>query len=132
MGPLGLFFGFLGLTVVLLLAAAWTGHHHKRRAHVLSVILAVAGLGAAIYYALKLGQLYDLEAAGWITTFHLNLARVTTAAFLIPIVLGVLTWRRMSWRRLHGRTGLIVIVATVVTAITGAIMLYLSEPLPVS
>lgn len=130
MGAFESFFGFLGLTVVLLLGAAWTGHQHKRGAHVALVVLAVAGLGASIYYALQLGKLYDLDAAGWITPFHLTLARVTTVLFLVPIALGILTWRRMSWRRLHGRMGLLVVALTVVTAITGAIMLYLSEPLP--
>ena len=128
MGPHGAFFTCLGLTVVFLLSAAWTGHHHKLRAHIASVLLAVVGLGLAIYYALELGKIVDLDAAGWITPVHLGLARVTTLFFVVPIVLGLLTLRRMTWRKLHGRMGLIAIAATVLTTITGAVMLYLSDP----
>ena len=39
------------------------------------VLAAVAGLGVAIWFALALGELYDLEAAGDITPGHLGLAR---------------------------------------------------------
>ena len=130
MSPLVGFFTALGLTVVFLLSAAWTGHRHKRVAHVILVGLSVLGLGSAIVYALKLGELYDLEAAGWITPVHLNLARVTTAAFLIPITLGFLAWRKARWRAAHARAGWIVILATVTAVVTGAIMLYRAEPLP--
>ena len=129
MNALAAFFTGLGLTVVFLLLAAWTGHHHKLRAHVLAVLSALVGLGASIYFALELGKEFDLEVAGWITPVHLSLARVTTAFYLVPIVLGIMTWRRMSWRRLHGRMGLLAIAATVLTTVTGAIMLYYSERL---
>lgn len=123
------FFLFLGVTVVLLLLVAWTGHKHLRRPHVFLVINSMLSLGVAIYYAIQLGKEYDLEAAGWITPVHLTMAKVATAAYVLPISLGILTWRRPRWRRLHGMMGLTVILLTVLTAVTGAIMLYLSEPI---
>lgn len=123
------FFFFLGLTVVLLLLVAWTGHKHLRRPHVFLVISSMSSLGVAIYYAIQLGKEYDLESAGWITPVHLKMARVATMLYVVPISLGILTWRRPRWRRLHGMMGLVVIVLTVLTAVTGAIMLYLSEPI---
>ncbi|MFT7679501.1 MAG: hypothetical protein ACI8QC_003503 [Planctomycetota bacterium] len=123
------FFFFLGLTVVLLLLVAWTGHKHLRKPHVFLVINSMLSLGVAIYYAIQLGKEYDLEAAGWITPVHMKMAKVATVAYVVPITLGILTWRRPKWLRLHGMMGLTVILLTVLTTVTGAIMLYLAEPI---
>jgi hypothetical protein len=129
MSPLAGFYTFLGVTVAALAAVVYTGTTAQRRAHLLAVVATAAGLAAAIFYALELGELYDLEAAGVITPIHLTLAKITTAAYLLPIVTGVLTWRDARWRRLHARLAWTIVALTVVTTVTGALMLMGAEPL---
>ena len=76
--PLGIppeagFLTALLATVGFLVGAAITGRRRRIGAHVRFVLAAVAGLGVAIWFALALGELYDLEAAGDITPIHLGL-----------------------------------------------------------
>lgn len=131
MSPVTGFFVFLLLTVAALGVVIVTGLKRRRGAHLVGVAFALAFLGAAIVYALEVGKIYDLEAAGAITPIHLNLARVTTGCYLLPAITGVLTWRDAErWRRLHGRLAWFVVVLTVVTTVTGALMLLGAEPLP--
>ena len=121
--------GFLvafGLTLVSLALVVVTGFAARRKLHIPLVAITFAGLGVTVYYAYGLGKIYDLHAAGWITPLHLTLARVTTACFLLPIATGIRTLFVPSTRRLHRKFALLVVALTVVTAVTGGIMLWLA------
>ncbi len=125
--------GFLvcfGLTLALLGAVVATGLKAKRAAHLTCVVLTVAALGATVHYAYGLGKLYDLAGAGWITPVHLTLARVNTVALLVPVATGVRTLFVPATKPLHRRMAFLVIGLTVVTAATGAWMLYLAPKFP--
>jgi hypothetical protein len=113
--------GFLGCAVA-------TGLRARRRWHLASVAAAVTMLAASIYFALALGRIYDIHAAGAITPIHLTLARVTTASYLLPIATGLRTIYVPRTRALHRRMAFLVLSMTVLTAITGTIMLC-SSPL---
>jgi hypothetical protein len=119
----------LGVTVVLLVFVAWTGHRAKRRAHLVLVAAAVVALVTSIVFAKRLGAVYDLTSAGWITPFHLGLAKVTTACYLLPVVTGVATLRNARARPWHARTAWLVLALTVFTTVTGAWMLLASTRL---
>ena len=121
------FFAFLALTLVFLGCAVATGLKARRVRHLLSVAGAVVSLAVTIWWALELGEHYDLEAAGAITPIHLMLARVTTLCYLLPAATGLWTIRDPSKRKLHGRLAWIVLGLTVLTAITGTIMLLRAE-----
>src|SRR5690606_12029538 len=98
---------------------------------VVAVAFAVLLLAGAIWSALELGELYDLGSAGIVTPIHLNVAKVTTAAYLLPVVTGVLAWRNERWRGVHGKLAFLVLVLTVFTTVTGALMLLWAEPIAV-
>lgn len=117
---------FLALTLVLLALVVVTGFAARRRAHIAFVVCAVAALGTTIYYAYALGRIYDIQQAGWITPVHLALARVNTLALLLPVATGVRTIFRPETRRLHRFVAFVVLGLTVLTAVTGTIMLSLS------
>ena len=131
----GLGFGvFFGLTLASLALAVLAGRTHRRRMHVAFVLSALAGLGVTIYFAFQLGKLYDLPSAGWITPFHLTLAKLTTASYLAPIVLGIRAWRARAEsfpraRKLHATVAWTVLTLTVATAVTGTIMILRATPL---
>lgn len=127
MTPVTGFFVLLLLTVAALGVVVYTGLRRMRRLHVPMVLLALALLGGAIVYALRVGEIYDLEAAGAITPIHLNLARITTVCYLLPAITGVLTWRNERWRKLHGRLAWTIVALTIITTITGAMMLMGAE-----
>ena len=117
------FVAFFLLTLVFLGCAVATGLKARRRRHLASVAGAVLSLGVTIVWALRVGELYDLASAGAITPIHLTLARVTTVAYLLPAATGLWTIRDPSKRKLHGKLAWIVLGLTVLTAITGTIML---------
>ena len=121
------FFSALLLTVGFLGGAAITGFTRRRALHLTFVGLSVAGLAAAIVFALKLGEVYDLDAAGWITPVHLTLAKVATVLYLWPAVTGVLTLRDDKWRPAHRKAALSVFALTVLATVTGAWMLLAAE-----
>ncbi|MCZ6596446.1 MAG: hypothetical protein O7B99_02285, partial [Planctomycetota bacterium] len=119
MSTLTAFIAFLVLTVVLLVGVVATGLRARRRIHIPLVVLTVLSLAGTIWFAEKLGKLYDLDAAGRIKDVHLFLAKATTAAYLLPITTGVMTVRRARFRRLHRRVAFTVLALTVVTLVTG-------------
>lgn len=121
---------FLLLTVGLLGVVVWTGLRARRRLHLTCVALTVAALGTTIYYAERMGKLYDLAAAGTIYPVHLALAKGTTVLYLAPLVTGVLTLRNVAWRRRHRWSAFLVLALTVVTAVTGTWMILAAERLP--
>lgn len=124
------FVAFLLLTLVLLAAVVRTGLCARRRMHLACVAATVVALGATIYFAEKMGALYDLTAAGWITPVHLALAKATTLAYLAPLATGMRTLRDPTWRRRHRLCAFAVLGLTVATAVTGTWMLLASERLP--
>ena len=117
------FVAFLALTLVFLGCAVVTGRKARRRLHLGAVAGAVLSLAVTIVWALELGELYDLASAGVITPIHLTLARVTTLAYLLPAATGLWTIRNPRKRRLHGRVAWFVLGLTVLTAVTGTVML---------
>ena len=128
--PVG-FVTFLLVTVALLGAVVVTGRAARRRAHLTLVAITVVSLGTTIWFAEKLGELYDLEAAGWITPVHLTLAKLTTLLYLAPVITGVMTLRNAVHRPKHRAMAWTVITMTLLTAATGTWMILASEPLEV-
>jgi hypothetical protein len=124
------FLVFLGATLALLGLVVATGLRAKRRLHIPLVAASVGALAVTIVYAVKLGKLYDLPAAGVITPIHLTLAKVTTACYLLPIATGLRTIFAPATRRLHRKLAFLVLAMTVLTAITGTMMLCLAPRVP--
>jgi len=123
---------FLGVTLALLGGVVWTGYHGRRPVHLTLVTSAILSLGGTIFFAEKLGDHYDLETAGWIYPVHLIIAKACTAAYVLPVVTGILVIRGSSGLRLHRIAAFSVLGLTVLTAITGTWMLLLSERLEVT
>ena len=119
----------LAATLFFLGCAVATGLKAKRKQHLASVAGAVMMLAASIYAALRLGRVYDIHAAGAITPIHLTLARITTACYLLPIASGLRTIFVPRTRPLHRKLAFLVLSMTVLTAITGTVMLLRSPPI---
>jgi hypothetical protein len=117
---------FLLLTLGCLAGAVSSGLRAKRRVHLTCVAGAVGCLGVTIHFALGVGKLYDLAAAGWITPVHLWMAKVATASYLLPVVSGLRTIYHPPTRKLHRKIAFLVLSLTVLTAITGTWMLLAS------
>ena len=117
----------LSATLILLALVVATGVRGLVALHIPLVALAVGSLGVTIYFARGLGQHYDLRSAGGITPIHLALAKVTTVAYLLPISTGIATLRNRRWREVHFWCAMVVLVMTVVTAVTGSVMIAMSE-----
>ena len=127
MTPVVGFLVFLVITLVFLGAAVVTGRAARRKAHLPCVAGAVICLLATIYYAERLGELYDVKTAGFITPLHLFLAKTTSVAYLAPVITGIRTMRNSATRKLHGRVAYFVLFMTVLTAVTGTAMVLMSE-----
>ena len=123
---------FVGVTLALLGAVVWTGYHGRRPVHIAFVVTAVSSLGVTIFFAEKLGGMYDLEAAGWIYPVHLFIAKTCTAAYVVPVVTGIMTIKNPAKLRLHRIAAFTVLGLTLLTAITGTLMLLASERLQVT
>ena len=126
------FLGFLVVTLALLGGVVWTGYRDNRPIHITLVVSAVASLGVTIYFAEKLGELYDLESAGWIYPVHLAIAKTCTVAYVLPVITGILTIKKSSNLRLHRISAFTVLGLTVLTAVTGTWMVFASERLEVT
>lgn len=124
------FVGSLIVTLACLGVAVVTGYKAKRKVHLTSVLGAVVMLVLTIYYAIELGKLYDLHYDSTITKVHLNVAKVNTAAYLLPALTGIRTLKNPAGRKLHGRVAWAVLLLTVFTAVTGIIMLMRADLLP--
>lgn len=121
---------FLALTLGCLAGAVSTGLRAKRKLHLSCVAGAVACLAMTIHYALGVGKLYDLDAAGWITPVHKLMAKTATASYLLPVASGVRTIFHPPTRKLHRKIAFLVLSLTVLTAITGTWMLLAAPRLP--
>ena len=126
--PVG-FIGFLAITLAFLGGVVLTGFRAKRRVHLTLVVFAVISLGITIYFAERLGELYDLESAGAIYPVHLFFAKTTTLAYLLPVLSGLATIRNPIRKNLHRRIAFGVLGLTVVTAATGSWMVIVADPL---
>ncbi|MCP5023507.1 MAG: hypothetical protein GY930_17275 [bacterium] len=124
------FLGFLILTVVLLVAVAWTGFKAQRRIHIPLVFVAVISLALSIRYALLIGPHYDLESAGIITPIHMNIAKLATVSYLLPVFTGIRILKSPGVRPLHRKVAFLVITLTVLAAATGAVMLLMADRVP--
>ena len=129
MSPGAGFVTFLLLTLVVLGGVVATGRRARRRAHLSLVATAVTCLAVTIYFAERLGHLYDLEAAGAIYPVHLFFAKLTTVAYLLPLATGIWTTRDPRRLRWHRPVAYLVLGLTVVAAVTGAWMLFAAERL---
>jgi hypothetical protein len=120
----------VGLTVAFLTAVVVTGLRGMITVHIPCVVATLAALVLSIYYALELGEAYDLESAGAIFHVHMAIAKVATASYVLPLVTGVRTLFKSSHRRQHFWSAMLVLALTAAATITGAWMLLLSEPRP--
>ena len=123
------FAGSLAVTLVLLALVVLTGLRARRKLHLPLVALALLGLGTTIFFAERLGEHFDLEAAGRIKDVHLLLAKLSVCAYLLPIATGLASLRRRAVVSWHGRLAFLALGLTVASAITGTLMLILAEPL---
>ena len=115
-------------TVLLLFAVLSTGRAGRRRTHIALVASMLVSLTVTILFAIKLGTLYDLESAGWITPLHLTLAKICVVAYLAPLTTGWITYRgNEKMRGLHARVAYAVFALTVITLFTGVAMILMSE-----
>ena len=128
MTPLVGFVAFLLATVALLAAVVYTGLRALRVIHVTLVVLTLTCLAVAIYYAKQLGAVYDLASAGMITPVHLALAKAATAAYIAPLVTGVLTLRSPRHRRTHFKAAMFALALTLASTATGLWMLLAASP----
>jgi hypothetical protein len=129
LSPLAAFGLSFGLTLVLLGCVVATGKRRIIKRHIAFVLLTLGSLAWTIHEALELGHVYDLKSAGIITPIHLTLAKVTTAAFLTPLLTGLRTLFVPKTRALHKKLAYTVLALTVVCAVTGVMMIAMSKPL---
>jgi hypothetical protein len=120
---------FLVLTVLLLGGVVASGLRGRLRLHLPLVAAALVSLGVTIAFAKRLGELYDLASAGWITPVHLTVAKLTTAAYLLPIATGVMTLRDRRHKPWHLRCAIAVLAMTLVTTGLGLWMILAAERL---
>ncbi len=120
---------FLVVTVTFLVAGIVTGFKAKIPLHLTCVACALVSLCLAIWFAIQLGPLYDLETAQPITDIHLMIAKLATFSFALPLVTGIATLRKRSpkHRKRHLVCAMIAVVLTVAATVTGAWMLWLAE-----
>jgi hypothetical protein len=117
----------LALTIVLLAGVVLSGRRARLRLHLALVVLALTSLGVTIWFAERLGEHYDLASAGWITDVHLAVAKLSTAAYLLPLATGALTLRDRRHRRLHLRCAIAALLLTLITTGLGLAMILSAE-----
>ena len=129
MSPTLGFLLFLAITLALLGGVVFTGLKARRKQHIPLALSAVVSLGITIYFAEQLGTLYDLEAAGRIYPIHIFIAKTTTLAYLMPLILGPMTIKDRKWLPLHRKMAFLVLGLTVLTAATGSAMVLMADKL---
>ncbi len=130
MNPAVAFLLFLAVTLLFLGGALFSGFKARRSLHLSLVAGALVSLGVTIYFAEKLGELYDLETAGAMTPIHIFLAKLATVFYLVPLLTGILTIRNRGHLRLHRSAAFAVLTLTTLAAVTGIAMVCMSERLP--
>ena len=129
MTPFAGFLTSLVVTLAFLGCVVATGLKARRRVHIPLAVCALASLVTTIYFAEQLGQSYDLASAGLIYPVHLTFAITTTCLYALPVISGIITIKKPTFRTWHRRIAVLVISLTVVTAVTGTWMLLLANPL---
>lgn len=120
---------FLALTLLLLGGVVLTGRGERRLAHAVLSVLAMGSLAAAIAFAVKLGERFDLDAAGAIRRVHDVVAKAAVPAFAPAFATGL--WalggsqRALRWHRI---TAYFALFLTVAAAVTGTWMILAAEP----
>ena len=128
MTPLTTFVLAFGLTLGSLIVTLVSGLRwrvkRRRGLHLGSVAVAVGFLAWTVAAAYRLGDLYDLEAAGWIFPVHMFLARAGTGALLLPAVSGLVVLKTGKRHGLHRKLAFLAFGTVVLAAVTGFWMLY--------
>lgn len=122
------FLAGLAATVALLAGVIVTGLRERRVAHIALVLTFFAALAATIWLAVRMGRALDVEAAGWITPVHLNLAKATTLLYLLPVVSGFLALWSERWKARHKMLAWLLVALTVLSLGTGAWMALAAPP----
>ena len=120
---------FLVLTIATLVMVVITGLKARVPLHIALVVTALVFLGCAIYFAVQVGHSYDLKSAGVITPIHLTVAKIATAAYLLPLVSGLLTLRDRKHKPVHFKLAIVALILTALAAVTGSMMLSMARPL---
>jgi hypothetical protein len=120
----------VGFTVAFLTVVVITGLRGQITVHIPCVVATIASLALAIVYAVKLGQIYDLESAGAIYPIHMGIARVAALSYVLPVYTGIRTLFKSSHRRAHFWCAMVVLVMTAAASITGTWMLLAAELRP--
>lgn len=123
MPPVYSFVIAVSLTALFLVAVVITGLRGKISVHIPCVLATFVSLSVAIVFALKLGDIYDLEAAGWITPVHLSIAKIATLSFVLPVVTGIRTLKSRVHRRAHLIAALVALCLTATALVTGTLMM---------
>lgn len=113
----------VSLTALFLVVVVITGLRGKITVHIPCVLATFVSLATAIVFALKLGELYDLPAAGWITPLHLSIAKLATVSFVLPVITGIRTLKSRDHRRAHRIAALVALGLTATALVTGTLML---------
>lgn len=119
----------VGATVVFLVVVVVTGLRGRITVHIPCVAATLGSLGVAIYFALELGTVYDLDAAGAITPVHKTIAKLATASYLLPLVTGVRTLSSRTRRKAHFVAAMIALSLTALATVTGTWMLLEAPPI---
>ena len=119
----------LVVTVLLLVGVLVTGLRALRKRHLTLVALTIVSLVVTIYWAERLGRLYDLDAAGRIKPIHLALAKTAALSYLLPIGTGIATLKRPRFRSLHRKAAFLVVGLTLAAFVTGTWMMLGARPL---
>jgi hypothetical protein len=118
---------FLVVTVLLLAGVVKSGLDARLRLHLSLVAAALASLGVTIWFAEQLGEHYDLDSAGRITDVHLALAKLTTVAYVLPVVTGAMTLRDRKHRPVHLKCAITVLALTLLTTVLGLWMILAAD-----
>ena len=120
----------VSVTVLFLIAVVVTGLRGRITIHIPCVLGAFISLGIAIVFALQLGKHYDLEQAGMITPIHLTLAKIATAAYVLPVITGIRTLKSRVHRRAHFWAAMLALTLTATALVTGTLMLMWAPLIP--
>ncbi|HTF87109.1 MAG TPA: hypothetical protein VK843_01785 [Planctomycetota bacterium] len=131
MPPLVAFCTAVGFTVAFLTVVVITGLRGRITVHIPCVIATFLSLATTIYFAIKLGTVYDLSTAGVITPIHRTIAILATVSYVLPVITGIRTLMSSVHRRAHFWSAMIVLTLTAAASITGTLMLLWSDKFPV-
>jgi hypothetical protein len=118
----------LAVTVALLAADAWTGKTHRRRLHVVCVLLTWPSLAVAIWLAERTGGYYHFPVLP--LRIHLTFAYSASVAALVASTSGVLHLYGRVRRALHARLAWAFLMLAVAASATGTWIFAVGVPKP--